>query len=90
MQTISEGMYCVTKDGTAKEVFSDFSIAVAGKTGTAQVGKTTNGLFIGYAPLENPEISFCVVIEGGKSGQAAAGVIKNILSYYFDIQQKGH
>ncbi len=90
MQTIREGMYCVTNDGTAKEVFRDFPIAVAGKTGTAQVGKSTNGLFIGYAPLDYPQISFCVVIEGGKSGQAAAAVVKNILSYYFDGQKKGN
>ncbi len=88
MQTIKEGMLKVTKNGTAKDVFNDFPIEIAGKTGTAQVKKSTNGLFIGFAPVNNPKISFCVVIEGGKSGSAAAKVIKNILSHYVDTEQK--
>ncbi len=86
MQTIKEGMIAVTTSGTAKEIFKDFPLTVAGKTGTAQVGGKTNGLFIGYAPADNPRIAFCVVIEGGRSGNLAAGIAKNVLSYYFNIQ----
>lgn len=86
MQTIKEGMIKVTTQGTAKDVFSKFPVLVAGKTGTAQVSGRTNGLFIGYAPADNPEISFCVVVEGGKSGNLAANVAKSILSHYFNAQ----
>lgn len=86
MQTIKEGMLYVTQKGTAKEVFRNFPIEIAGKTGTAQVGNSTNGLFIGYAPADNPKISFCVVIEGGKSAYSAATVLKNVLSYYIDTE----
>ena len=90
MQTINEGMLSVTKSGTAKDVFSDFSVDVAGKTGTAQVGGRTNGLFIGYAPFDNPEIAFCVVVEGGASGNQAAQISKMILQKYFNTDEKGN
>jgi penicillin-binding protein 2 len=90
MQTIREGMLMVTKSGTAKDVFSDFSIDVAGKTGTAQRGGRTNGLFIGYAPADNPKISFCVVVEGGASGNQAARILKEILVNYFNTDEKGN
>ena len=90
MQTINKGMISVTKQGTAKDVFFDFSCDVAGKTGTAQRGGRTNGLFIGYAPAEKPEIAFCTVIEGGASGNQAATVVKNILQQYFNKDKKGN
>ncbi|MBQ3181485.1 MAG: penicillin-binding protein A, partial [Clostridia bacterium] len=90
LQTIREGMFLVTKSGTAKDVFSDFPQDVAGKTGTAQVNKRTNGLFIGYAPINTPEIAFCVVVEGGASGNQAAEIAKRILTKYFNINEKGN
>lgn len=90
MQTIKEGMLLVTKSGTAKDVFSDFSVDVAGKTGTAQVNGRTNGLFVGYAPFNNPEIAFCVVVEGGASGNQAARISKEILANYFNTDEKGN
>lgn len=90
MQTINKGMLLVTKSGTAKDVFSDFPIDVAGKTGTAQVNGRTNGLFIGYAPFNNPEIAFCVVVEGGASGNQAAKILKMILQQYFKIDKEGN
>jgi len=90
LQTIREGMFLVTKSGTAKDVFSDFPQDIAGKTGTAQVNKRTNGLFIGYAPISDPEIAFCVVVEGGASGNQAAQVAKKVLAKYFNTDEKGN
>ncbi len=87
MQTIKEGMLYVTKHGTAKDVFSDFPVTVAGKTGTSQIANHNNGLFIGYAPAENPQIAVCTIIEGGGSGNIAATVAKDILSCYFNIER---
>ncbi len=82
---VREGMSKVTgEDGTAAEVFENYSIAVAGKSGTAQrAGKQDNGLFISYAPFDNPEIAVCVVIEGGDSGNNVAPVVRDIYNYYF-------
>ena len=84
LDAIRSGMLCVTESGTAAEIFKDFNVSVAGKTGSAQAGHATNGLFTGYAPYDNPEIAFCVVIEGAPSGNTAAQAAKNVLSYYFD------
>lgn len=89
LRAVRQGMIEVTTTGTAAEIFRDFPITVAGKTGSAQVGGRTNGLFIGFAPADNPEIAFCAVIEGASSGNNAAKAAKNVLSYYFNIQQKG-
>ena len=70
--------------GTAYNTFKDFRIQVAGKTGTADIqdsGELANGLFVGFAPYNEPEIAVSVVIENGGSGQyatVAAIHIKNV------------
>lgn len=89
LDAIRKGMADVTTSGTAAEIFKDFPLDIAGKTGSAQTGRATNGLFVGYAPFDNPEIAFCVVIEGAPSGNTAASVAKDMLTYYFDTEQKG-
>ena len=86
LDTVRQGMLCVTESGTAAEIFKDFDVSVSGKTGSAQVAHATNGLFTGFAPSEHPEIAFCVVIEGAPSGNTAATAAKNMLSYYFDTE----
>jgi cell division protein FtsI/penicillin-binding protein 2 len=50
------------------------AIEVAGKTGTAgsQESAQTHGLFVGYAPAENPEIALVVFLERGRGMDAAA------------------
>lgn len=90
LNTVRKGMNGVTESGTAAEIFKNFGVSVAGKTGSAQTGRSTNGLFTGYAPADNPEIAFCVVLEGAPSGNTAAQVIKDVLAYYFNEEQKGN
>lgn len=80
------GMVAVTTTGTAKEIFKNFPVTVAGKTGSAQTANKTNGLFIGFAPAQNPQIAFCAVIEGAPSGNTAASAVKSAISHYFNIQ----
>ena len=82
---VHEGMAKVTgEDGTAASVFENYSIKVAGKSGTAQrYGKQDNGLFISFAPYDDPQIAVCVVIEGGESGNNVAPVVRDIYDYYF-------
>lgn len=85
LAAVKDGMLQVTKQGgTAYSVFSDFPISVAGKTGSAQVKNGTNGLFICYAPAENPQIAVSVVLENGDSGTKAAQVACKILKQYFE------
>ena len=71
-----------------KSYFKNFSINVAGKTGTAQQISTrpNHALFVGYAPYENPEISIATRIAYGYTSNNAAMVSKNILSVYFGVQ----
>ena len=81
-----QGMAKVTcEDGTAATVFRNYPIKVAGKSGTAQVTGTErdNGLFISYAPFDDPQIAVCVVIEGGDSGNNVAPVVRDIYNAYF-------
>ena len=45
----------------------------AAKTGTAQTGgKVSNGVFVAFAPYDDPQIALAVVIEKGGSGGALA------------------
>ncbi len=84
---IHTGMRGVIQE-TNKEVFSDLGVTLAGKTGTAQQAKNraSHGLFIGYAPYENPEIAIAVRIAYGYSSTNAGLVAKDILNYYFNLE----
>lgn len=84
-ELVKEGMKDVTEDGTASVVFSGYPIKIGGKSGTAQRGggKQDNGLFVAFAPYDDPEIAVCVVIEGGTSGNSVAPAVRSILDAYF-------
>jgi penicillin-binding protein 2 len=83
-KAIMEGMRSVTEDGTASNVFKDFSISVGGKTGTTEVPGTNNGLFVAFAPYDNPKIAISVVVEHGAHGNTIAPVAKEIIDEYFN------
>lgn len=73
---------------TVREAFSGLTargIRVGAKTGSAQVtGQTNaNGLFVCFAPYEDPEIAICVAVEKGGSGAATAVIAAEIMEYYF-------
>lgn len=63
----------------------DSGIKVGCKTGTAQIGRTGlyNGLFVAFAPLENPEIVICTVMEKAPNGASTSGITADIMNYYF-------
>ena len=64
--------------------------SVAGKTGTAQQSKSrpSHGLFIGYAPVEEPQLALAVRIANGYSSANAASVAREVISYKFDLQDE--
>ncbi len=91
-------------DGTAVKAKS-LLIRFGGKTGTVQViskalkGKVSqknkniehHAWFIGFAPVNNPEIAFAVIVEhGGSGGAVAAPVAKNILEGYILKKRQLH
>lgn len=72
--TIHKGMRLAVLEGTAKGM-SDLDVAVAGKTGTAEIGKKfVNAWFIGFWPYENPRYSITVVLERGDPHNLVGGV----------------
>jgi penicillin-binding protein 2 len=82
--------------GTAAFLFNDFpsNIQVGAKTGTAQTSrvgddqnKEFHGVFIAFAPADNPTVAFAGVIEYGRYGSESVGwVAKAVFEQYFGIK----
>ncbi|MCL1791360.1 MAG: penicillin-binding protein 2 [Peptococcaceae bacterium] len=91
LAAVKEAMSLVTKgEGTAAFVFADMpGFSGGGKTGTAQVGNKTgvsyyNGMFVAFAPYDDPEIAVSVLVEyGGAGGDTAGRVAKAAFRSYF-------
>ncbi len=83
--TVQQGMRGVIANGTAKKLFADLEVEIAGKTGTAQEAKNkaNHAFFISYAPYDNPEICVTVNIPFGYSAANAANIAKNVYKYYY-------
>ena len=66
-------------------------IVLAGKTGTAQSGKTVGAAelnhawFVGYAPADAPKIVVAVMIEFGGHGTRAAHIASKIIEHYLKV-----
>ncbi len=91
INAVKEGMLSVTSEsgGTSYIVFKGSNMQVAGKTGTAQVSSgSNNGIFVGFAPYDNPKIAVVAVIEHGREGTYTANVVKPIMEEYFNISNK--
>lgn len=87
LEIIQEGMVAVSRGrrGTARSVFGNYPIVVASKTGTVQIeGRAVNdGVFVCYAPADNPEIAISIVVEKGGSGSAIMDIARMIFDHYF-------
>ena len=95
---IKKSMVGVNKEGTGARAFAGAPYESGGKTGTAQVfslkgadykaGKLKqelrdHGLFIAFAPADNPKIALAVLVEnGGFGAQAAAPIARMVIDYY--------
>jgi penicillin-binding protein 2 len=74
MMEVFEGSH-----GTAR-AFKIDSISMAGKTGTAQTtGGKDNSNFIAFAPVENPKIAICVIVENAGFGSRWAAPIASLM-----------
>jgi len=73
-------------DGTSYQVFGNYPIGVAGKTGTAQhTGQADQSWYVVLAPYPNPKVVVAVTIEQGGFGvDTAAPAAKSILNSYFE------
>ncbi len=80
MQVIREGMRMVVTGGTGRALNLP-SVAVAAKSGTAQVGfgnTNTNSWIVGFFPYDNPKYAFAVLMERGP--KAASGNATQVMS----------
>jgi penicillin-binding protein 2 len=77
-----------TPAGTSYGVFGNYPLAVAGKTGTAQVfGKEDYSWYASFAPADNPQYVVVVLIEqGGHGGTAAAPAARLIYDALFHVK----
>lgn len=86
IKTIQTGLISVVQKGTARRL-NDGSIPLtAGKTGTAEVpGGADNALYVGYGPVDNPQIAVAVVVEnGGYGAVSAVPIAHEIYKTYFN------
>ena len=82
-RVVTQGMHNLTT-GTLAGAFDDCVVSAGAKTGSAQVGTDiANGVFVCYAPYENPEIAVAIVIEKGGAGAALASTAVEIINAYF-------
>ena len=94
IEAVKIGMRAATDEpgGTAYSVFKNFDIEVAGKTGSAETGKSKEAdvyaWFAGFAPYDNPEIAVVVMVENGRHGSYTAEVVRDIISEYFGMNVK--
>ncbi|MBU8905715.1 peptidoglycan D,D-transpeptidase FtsI family protein [Desertibacillus haloalkaliphilus] len=98
IQRVQEGLRRVMQgsEGTARQYFANRSYNPAGKTGTAQVTvhRTNDGnnqTLVGYAPFDDPEVAFAVIVPGVQSRGGQSGIAnrigQGILDAYFDLQR---
>ena len=69
---------------TDMSTMRNFSVPIAGKTGTAQSSTSTasHGLFIGFAPYDNPTVCLAVRIPYAYESFYAADVSRDIIGCY--------
>lgn len=73
-----------------KSYFADLTVAIAGKTGTAEQTKTrpSHALFACYAPYDQPELAIATRIPFGYSSDYAAQATKSIIMYYYRLAEE--
>lgn len=92
LEAVKKGMLAYTQPGgMVYSYFKDCVVTAGAKTGTAQLGsgQTNNGVFVCFAPYDDPEIAVAIAIEHGGSGAALASTAVQILNAYFTSDQIG-
>lgn len=104
VNVIKNAMADVVRVGTARRAFVGTKYQAAGKTGTAQVFSLRGGqyraaalqerlrdhaLFMGFAPVDNPQIAVALIVENaGWGASAAAPVAREIFDYWLSPQRQ--
>lgn len=100
IERVQEGFRRVATDGTGSGHWADSPYDVAIKTGTAQnhffddgVQQETNNLtLVGYAPYDEPEVAFAIVVPRSGTGNDHNGIHHNIgnqlIDTYFEMKEE--
>ena len=84
LAAVKKGMGDLATTGSVGQQFANCIVTAGAKTGSAQTGEgMANGVFVCFAPFEEPEVAVAVVIEKGKAGAALAATAVEILNAYF-------
>ncbi len=86
IQVIQDGLRRVVTQGSGQRL-GTLPIEVSGKTGTAQwhPTKPPHAWFAGYAPTENPQIAFSILVEEGEEGsKIAVSIANDLLQWWYD------
>jgi penicillin-binding protein 2 len=85
VEVVRQGMRKTVTEGSARSL-SVLPVTSAGKTGTAQWSsvKANHAWYTGFAPYENPELAFTVLVEEGVEGSAVAvPIMREFLEWYY-------
>jgi penicillin-binding protein 2 len=84
---LRQALMWVVQQGTARGAgrFGG-NIAIAGKTGTAQNPHgPAHGWFIGFAPVEKPEIVVGAIVEFAREGPFVAPIVTRVIGHYLGV-----
>ena len=89
VKIIQKALRGVAQEGGIAWQLADFPVPLAGKTGTSENSHgRDHGLFISYAPVDNPDIAVLVLVEqGGYGSVAAIPIAKRIFEQHFHIAE---
>lgn len=84
---VHTGMYKVCNESSYRSKMGNLEVTLAGKSGTAQESenKPNHGLFIGYAPYENPEVAAALVIPNGHGSSNVLDLYADLMCDYFNV-----
>ena len=84
LNAVKQGMKGLV-EGTLAPYFRSCVVTAGAKTGTSQVRADTknHGVFVCFAPYDDPEIAVAIAIERADAGAALASTAVNIINAYF-------
>lgn len=90
-EILAEGLEACVRSGTGQAA-AVAGVRVAGKTGTAvalNTGGATHAWFVGYAPVESPQVALVIFLIRGTGARDAAPLAGRILRHYFAAKERG-
>jgi cell division protein FtsI/penicillin-binding protein 2 len=97
LTALREALWSAVNEGGTGAAAAVVGLAVAGKTGTAQLvhdsddaGEQDHAWFAGYAPADDPRVVVVVLVErGGMGGRVAAPVARRVFADIFRLPGPG-